>query len=250
MNRNNWTREETIVAFNVYCKIPFKSSSKMNPVVIRYAKLIGRSPSALNMKIGNFGRLDPELKKQGISGLSHGSKVEEDVWEEFHGDWDKLAFESEKIIAALQGKVIKGEIVSDTLPNRTEEMRTVKARVNQSFFRSSVLSAYNLRCCITGLNVPELLVASHIIPWKENIERTNPKNGLCLNNLHDKAFDRGLLSIDKEFRVIISTEISNSQNHAVNDYLIGIKNKKIQLPDKFFPNQEFLEYHRTNIFKE
>lgn len=250
MNRNNWTREETIVAFNVYCKIPFKSSSKMNPVVIRYAKLIGRSPSALNMKIGNFGRLDPELKKQGISGLSHGSKVEEDVWEEFHGDWDKLAFESEKIIAALQGKVIKGDIVSDTLPNRTEEMRTVKARVNQSFFRSSVLSAYNLRCCITGLNVPELLVASHIIPWKENIERTNPKNGLCLNNLHDKAFDRGLLSIDEEFRVIISSEILNSQNHAVNDYLIGIKNKKIQLPDKFFPNQEFLDYHRTNIFKE
>lgn len=250
MNRNNWTKKETIVAFNVYCKIPFKSSSKQNPIVIKYAKLIGRSPSALNMKIGNLGRLDPELKKQGISGLSHGSKVEEDVWKEFHGNWDKLAFESEKIIAALQGKVITEEIENDSLRIKTEELRAVKTRVNQSFFRSSVLSAYNLRCCITGMNVPELLVASHIIPWKENIERTNPKNGLCLNNLHDKAFDRGLLTIDEEFRVIISNEISNSKNHAVNDYLIRIRNKKIELPDKFLPNQEFLNYHRTNIFKK
>jgi hypothetical protein len=65
---NNWTREETIVAFNVYCKVPFKSSSKTNPTIIKYANIIGRSPSALNMKVGNFGRLDPELKKQGAAG--------------------------------------------------------------------------------------------------------------------------------------------------------------------------------------
>ena len=68
MSKNNiWTKEETIIAFNVYCKVPFRSSSKTNPMVIKYANIIGRSPSALNMKIGNFGRLDPELKKQGIS---------------------------------------------------------------------------------------------------------------------------------------------------------------------------------------
>jgi hypothetical protein len=67
MKDGNWTKEETIVAFNVYCKIPFKSSSKNHPIVIQYANVLGRSPSALNMKIGNFGRLDPELKKQGIT---------------------------------------------------------------------------------------------------------------------------------------------------------------------------------------
>ena len=99
MKRNNWTKEETIVAFNVYCKIPFKNSSKTNPTVIKYANIMGRSPSALNMKIGNFGRLDPELKKQGITGLANGSKLEEDVWDEFNDNWEALAFKSEQLIA-------------------------------------------------------------------------------------------------------------------------------------------------------
>jgi putative restriction endonuclease len=81
MAKNNWTKEETIVAFNVYCKVPFKKSSKSNPTIIKYANIIGRSPSSLNMKVGNFGRLDPELKRQGIVGLSHGSKFEDEVWD-------------------------------------------------------------------------------------------------------------------------------------------------------------------------
>jgi putative restriction endonuclease len=81
MAKNNWTKEETIVAFNVYCKVPFKKSSKSNPTIIKYANIIGRSPSALNMKVGNFGRLDPELKRQGIVVLSHGSKFEDEVWD-------------------------------------------------------------------------------------------------------------------------------------------------------------------------
>ncbi|MFT6334543.1 MAG: putative restriction endonuclease, partial [Halioglobus sp.] len=89
MSKKTWSREETIVAFNVYCKVPFKSSSKTNPTVIKYAKILGRTPSSLNMKIGNLGRLDPELKKQGIVGLKHGAKMEEIVWDEFHGNWDK-----------------------------------------------------------------------------------------------------------------------------------------------------------------
>ena len=67
----NWTREQTIVAFNVYCKIPFKNSSSRHPEVIRYAKIIGRSPAALNMKIGGriLEGLDPQLKQKGITGL-------------------------------------------------------------------------------------------------------------------------------------------------------------------------------------
>jgi putative restriction endonuclease len=58
-----------------------QKSSKSNPTIIKYANIIGRSPSALNMKVGNFGRLDPELKRQGIVVLSHGSKFEDEVWD-------------------------------------------------------------------------------------------------------------------------------------------------------------------------
>lgn len=247
--KNNWTREETIVAFNVYCKIPFKNSSKNNPVVIKYANLLGRTPSALNMKIGNLGRLDPELKKRGITGLINGSKLEEKVWNEFHGNWDELAYESERILADLKGQDIE-ELIKEKYPVGKEKIKSVKVRVNQSFFRSSVLSAYSGQCCITGINIPELLVASHIVPWKENFERTNPKNGLCLNALHDKAFDKGYLTINEEYRVRISDKILNSENIGLINNLIYSHNKRIELPNKFFPSQEFLEFHRTNIFQK
>lgn len=72
----------------------------------------------------------------------------------------------------------------------------VKQRVNQNVFRSMMLANYNTTCAITGITVPELLVASHIVPWAENEqERLNPENGICLSSLYDKAFDQGLISI-------------------------------------------------------
>jgi putative restriction endonuclease len=249
MVKNNWSRDETIVAFNVYSKIPFKNSSKTHPTVIKYANIIGRSPSALNMKIGNLGRLDPELKKRGISGLVNGSKLEEIVWNEFHGNWDDLAFESEKIIAEFQGKNIENEFHLGYFPEGKDKLRLVKTRVNQSFFRSSVLSAYNLTCCITGIKIPELLIASHIIPWKEDKERTNPQNGLCLNNLHDKAFDKGLLSINSDYTITISRYLLDYEKKKADLYFSHFNNKKISLPDKFFPKREFLEHHYSNYIK-
>ncbi|MAP81222.1 MAG: restriction endonuclease [Aequorivita sp.] len=246
MAKGNWTREETIVAFNAYCKIPFKKSSKSNPVVIKYANIIGRSPSALNMKIGNFGRLDPELKKRGIVGLVNGSKLEEDVWKEFNGNWEKLAYESEELIAKFQNKKISFE----NFPEGKDVERTVKARVNQSFFRSIILSSYNLKCCITGLSIPDFLVASHISPWSKDEEnRTNPHNGLCLNSLHDKAFDRGFLTVTPDFKVIVSKYLHDyTKEKAVNDFFLKFNNFNIIKPDRFLPNRDFLEYHYQNIF--
>ena len=221
MTKNNWTREETIVAFNVYCKIPFKNSSKTNPTVIKYANIIGRSPSALNMKIGNFGRLDPELKKQGIIGLVNGSKLEEEIWDEFNNNWEKLAFESEELIAKFQNKEIE-EISLENFPEGKERETTIKARVNQNFFRSTILSSYNSKCCITGLSIPDFLVASHIKPWSKDKEnRTNPHNGLCLNSIHDKAFDKGFITVTPDFKVKVSEFFNDySKDKSVNDFFI------------------------------
>lgn len=249
MPKNNWTKNETIVAFNVYCKVPFKKSSKTNPIIIKYANIIGRSPSALNMKIGNLGRLDPELKKAGITGLVNGSKLEEIVWNEFHGNWDELAFQSEKIIANFQGKEIDKLYEIEEFPEGSDKMRYVKTRVNQSFFRSSVLSAYNISCCITGLKVPGLLVASHIIPWKENVERTNPRNGLCLNNLFDKAFDKGMIAINDDYCIVISKYLKELERENKTDFFIRYQNAKITLPDKFYPEKAFLEKHFTKFIQ-
>ena len=236
MPKNNWTKEETIIAYNVYCKVPFKSSSKSNPTIIKYANIIGRSPSALNMKVGNFGRLDPELKQQGIVGLAHGSKLEEEVWAEFNGNWEKLAFESEQLIAEFSNRPFEevSEIEIEDIREGLEREAVVKQRVNQSFFRTTVLSSYYFKCCITGLSIPDFLIASHIIPWSKNTnERLNPRNGLCLNSIHDKAFDRGFITVTP-----------------VQDFFMKYENQKINLPDKFLPTKEFLDYHYLNIFKK
>jgi putative restriction endonuclease len=251
---NNWSREETIVAFNVYCKIPFKSSRKSNPTIIKYANIIGRSPSALNMKVGNFGRLDPELKKQGIVGLSHGSKMEEEVWNEFNGNWEKLAYESELLIAKFANKSLEETIAIETadIKQGLDREAVVKQRVNQNFFRSTVLSSYYYRCCITGLSIPDFLVASHILPWSKNkSHRLNPRNGLCLNAIHDKAFDRGFLTITPDFFIKTSKAFRDFANEkAVQDFFIKYENQKINLPDRFLPARDFLEYHYQNIFQK
>lgn len=251
---NNWTKEETIIAFNVYCKVPFKNSSKTNPTIIKYANIIGRSPSALNMKVGNFGRLDPELKKQGIVGLGNGSKLDEVVWNEFNGNWEKLAYESELLIAEFQNKRIEDIIDTEVLdfPIGLEKETLIKQRVNQSFFRSTILSSYNSKCCITGLAIPDFLVASHIKPWKaDEKNRLNPHNGLCLNSIHDKAFDKGFLTITPNYKIKISKYFEDVKNESsISDFFLKYDNLSIKLPDRFLPSKDFLDYHYQNIFKK
>ena len=195
MPTNKWTREELIIAFNLYCKIPFGKIHIHNPEIISLAKILDRTPSALSWKLANFARLDPFLQKKNIVGASHGSKLDTEIWNEFNNNWDKLAFESERLLAQKIGKSVEdiSEIEISDLPKTGKERETtVKVRVNQNFFRKTVLAAYSFKCCITGLDVPELLNASHIIPWsKDEANRMNPRNGLCLNAIHDRAFDRG-----------------------------------------------------------
>lgn len=253
MVRKNWTWEETVIAFNVYCKIPFSHGVKTNPTIIKYANILGRTPSALAMKIGNIARLDPELKARGISGLKHGAKMEEKVWEEFYGDWDRLAFESEKLIAEFEHKDIENliDINLSKLPKGEERERIVRERVNQQFFRHAVLSAYDTKCCITGLGIPELLEAAHILSWKEDEHnRTNPHNGLCLNSLHHKAFDMGFITITPDFLILISENLNEfDENEAIKKFFSTYRNKKIFAPKKFLPSQEYLDFHSNNIFR-
>lgn len=250
MNRP-WSKDETIIAFNLYCKIPFKDSSKTHPLVIKYANLLGRSPSALNMKIGNIGRLDPDLKKKGITGLTHGAKIEKEVWDEFHKNPELLAFESEKLIARFANQSVEESLNINTkaLPQGKEREIIVKQRINQSFFRMAVLSSYNNRCCVSGIGNIELLEACHITGWSENTaNRTNPQNGLCMNPFFHKAYDSHLMGITPDYTIIISSDIIDNINDiSFKSYLSHINNKKITLPDKFLPKKEFLEIHYTQF---
>ncbi|MFK7936299.1 MAG: HNH endonuclease [Saprospiraceae bacterium] len=249
---NRWTREETIIAFNVYCKIPFKDSNKNHPVIIKYAKLINRSPSALNMKIGNLGRLDPELKKRSIVGLKNGSKLEEVIWKEFHGNWNALALESERLIEEFEFNSKNNLHEKETFPLGKERERTVMARLNQSFFRTTVLAAYNAQCAITGSSIVELLEASHIKAWKDDpANRLNPRNGICMNVLHHRAFDRGLFTITPNFKIKVSSILDKKdKKDDINHFIKKYDNSNLLLPDRFLPSESFLNYHQKFVFKK
>lgn len=126
-------------------------------------------------------------------------------------------------------------------------------RTGQAFFRRSVVSAYEGRCCITGLAIPELLVASHIIPWSRRQEtRIDPRNGLCLNVLHDKAFDSGLITVDRELRVRVSRRSrearSVDEDPAMRRALQEVEGLPIRVPRKFGPLPEYLDWHREHLF--
>lgn len=253
MAKNNWSREELLLAFYWYCtKIPFTKIKYTKPEVIELANLIGRTPSAVAFKLVNYARLDPELQKRGVKGMSHGSTAELPIWKEFHNNWNDLAYESELILARYKQQKIEqvAGIDATDLPREGKQREAiVKVRVNQSFFRKSVLLSYQNRCCITGLAVPELLVASHIIPWSKNLkEACNPANGLCMNALHDKAFDMGFITITEEFKVQVSEKLLKKRDEVVAKYFVPYHKKEIIKPDRFLPQKDFLHYHNTEIF--
>lgn len=225
-----------------------------NPDIVSLAEHIGRSPSAMSWKLANFARLDPTVIARKRTGATHGGKGEIEIWEEFSNDWDSLAFESERLLAQIVGRNIEevAEISKEELPKEGKERaRLVRSRVNQQFFRATVLAAYEYKCCITGLPLPELLTASHIVPWAvDHKNRLNPRNGLCLNAIHDRAFDRGLLTITPDYEVKLAASIRDlDDNEAAKSFLLQYDRSPMTLPHRFIPDTTLLEYHNRSIFR-
>lgn len=250
-----WNREEMILALNLYLKIPFSQIRSTNPAIVYLAKLIGRTSNAVALRLVNYASCDPILRSRGIKGMENGKQQCLPYWNEFINDRAKLIFESEQILAKYQEVSIETkfkDILSDIPTGLQGETRLteVKTRVNQSVFRELVLANYNSKCAITGIDVPELLVASHILPWATNEkERLNPANGICLSMLWDKAFDKGLIGINSDYTIIFSERIrSCSAKDFYEDYFAAIEGHKLNLPSKYLPSQDFLEWHRNNIF--
>jgi putative restriction endonuclease len=250
MPRRDWTRKELIVAFNLYCKIPFGKIHIRNPQIISLANTIGRTPSAVSWKLANFARLDPALQKRNIAGATHGARAEVDVWNEFSNDWEKLAFESARLLLDMTGKIVEPALEIERFPEGRTRDAIVRTRVNQNFFRAAVLAAYEGRCCITSLSVPQLLNASHIVPWVVDVKnRTNPRNGLCLSAIHDRAFDCGLLTITQDYIVRLSPKVKGKfADKGIRDLLSDCEGVAISLPRRFAPDKDFLRYHNERVF--
>jgi putative restriction endonuclease len=245
-----WSREESLLAFELYCRIPFQKTKANNPAVKALANLLGRTPASVARKLGNFGAFDPALQKMEITGLTHTSKLDREIWDEFHADWNNLVWEAN----LLRNKFVRRGLVHHVIkpPSGPSEItRLTKQRVHQAFFRDAVLSSYEETCCITGLALPECLVASHIVPWsKDERFRADPENGLCLSATFDRLFDSGLMTVTSQLTIRFSSRVVRSQNLVTRELLLRYDNCPIRTPIRFLPSLERLEWNRKNCFKE
>jgi putative restriction endonuclease len=254
MERKNWSREELILAYNLYCKIPYGQFNVSSKDVKILANIIGRTPGAVAFKLVNFVSLDPRQKILGRKGATNIGKLDKEIFNEFTSNFDEMFFDSEILLSKKTEIETPFIDVSDLIDENKKgefKIRETKVRVNQDYFRTLVLSNYSNICSITGIKIPELLIASHIKPWsKDEKNRLNPSNGICLSATLDKAFDKGLITIDRNYKVIFSEKLKKySKEEFYNSELIKFENKQIILPIKFLPNEEFIAYHNEVIFQ-
>jgi putative restriction endonuclease len=260
-----WTRDHSLIALNLYHKLSFGQLDSSNKRIKEVAQKMGRSANSLAMKLSNFASLDPVLQARGIKGLDGASNQDKEMWTAFHGDLATWAPESERLMHdlftgddGLEVDFLAGDQValapergSDAPKGPTEVAATVKVRRGQQFFRQTVLAAYGVSCCISGIAVPRLLIASHIKPWgKFPGSRLDPQNGLCLSSLHDAAFDAGLITLDKGYNVVLSKRLRQYMPHpALELNFSKFEGKPIRMPEKSaFPSPDFLSYHREEVF--
>lgn len=247
-----WTRDELILAINLYSKIEFGKMHSRNPEIIQLAKILNRTPGSVAFKLVNFASLDPDLKKRGIRGALHSSSLDKEVWNQFYENWDATFEKSEELLAKAKHVSVADLYdidFTDIQQKGIDKKRLVNTRINQYRFRRMVLANYQGTCCITGLQQTDLLIASHITLWsKYENNRLNPANGLCLNALHDKAFESGLITVSAEdYTIKISSLLKKRKEIEIENYFLKYEGKKIILPRKFLPAQDFLYIHNKHF---
>jgi predicted restriction endonuclease len=253
---NDWQEDELLLTLHLYCRTPFGKLHKTNPDIIQLANIIGRSPSAVALKAVNFASLDPSIHQKGMSNTS---KADRAMWNAFMQNSTDIAEQAEALYESRitnpepDTPVSAYEIKEPKFPTgETETIREIKARRVQNFFRRTVLQSYNNRCAISGLAIPQLLVASHIIPWSEDVSRrADPTNGIALNGLYDKAFDRHLISFDEDFSLIVSRKIKQqSENKTILNCFLNYEGKALTLPLRFYPDVDALKMHRDTMMND
>lgn len=245
----NWTEAELIRTLSLYHQIPFGRMHRSAREVVQLAEWLGRTPSSVAMKLTNFASFDPEHKKRGVGGLGNASALDRQVWDRYATDWSTLAAELELPAEGEPPAVPPPPPPEADRPTSAE--RVVSVRVGQAFFRRAVLAAYESRCCITGLAAPQLLRASHIIPWGDREDtRLNPANGLCLNALHDAAFDRGLMTLDEDMRVVYSPRLWEfDHGDAAAAMLRQFEGGRVADATRHGERGQFLGHHRGAVFQ-
>ncbi len=244
-----WTRDELILAFELYCRIPFQRTKASDTRVKELAALLHRTPASVARKLGNFGAFDPQLAARNISGLSHGSKLDKAVWDEFHADWNGLIIHAHDLRRRFEpNKLDVASLLQPSGPS--EKVVTYKQRLHQAFFRDAVISSYNNRCCVTGIPLVECLVAGHIIPWSvDEHRRSDPTNGLSLSATFDRLFDAGLITFADDLTLCVSKRVRSLKDEAVATLITARHGQQMISPTRFYPDPACLRWHRDNRFQ-
>lgn len=246
----SWTRSQQLLALRLYLRTPFGRLHRTNPDILALSRHIGRTPGAIAMKACNFASLDPSIRQKGLTGASDADKL---LWSEFKANPTAITLEMEDAAANLgtPDADFDAPLPPVLTAAETETQRLVRVRRVQTLFRTSVLISYDGRCAVTGLALPDVLVASHIIPWKDSVERrADPTNGILLNALLDRAFDRGLISFDDQLRVIVSRTLRKAAAEAVFACsLLEIEGRALTLPRRLAPDLAAMKHHRETLFR-
>lgn len=251
-----WTEEETRLSLFLYFQLTYGQLDKANPEVRALAARIGRTPSSVAMKLGNFASLDPKILSSGRKGLSGATNLDRKIWADFTRDWTGQVTQISDLLESENNS--KGSIVSEIRQPYTFEPYTgestklavIERRVGQDFFRRAVLANFDNRCCITGIAVPALLNASHILPWKDDVaHRHNPENGLALSATFDRAFDGGFIAFDENKRLLIGERISSHEDAGTRNYFARYEGLTMQDSLRFEPSSAFLAWHREHRYQ-
>lgn len=254
-----WNEDETTLALYLYYLIESGQVENRSKAINDLATFLGRSRGSVEMKIGNLQSCD----KKNTKGLPHGSKTDSLIFDRYLLHPDVLDITAKRIIdknpaeAYLIPSIVdanpyaitkKDEMVlSDYTGSETARIR--KERNDQDSFRNRLLANYDQKCCLSGVSTTQLLIASHIVPWsKDKSKRLDPRNGLLFNAYLDRAFDKGIITIDsRNYSVLISDKLKDER---ALDYFNQYRGKEILLPknDNVWPDKQNLQYHNDVIF--
>lgn len=258
MANRRWSEEETILALHLYFQLPFGKLHSGNSEIQELADAIDRTHSSLAMKLCNFASLDPKITDTGRKGLEGASRLDQKVFSEFQNDWTGLVTQAELLHASLGTPNTEGKVNDDVAPftfepytGATTTEATLQRRVRQDFFRRAVLANYEECCCITGIADHRLLSASHIKPWSVDVaNRHNPANGLLLSATYDRAFDRGLITINRDGRVKVSRQLTESDSADTREYFRAANGRLIRAASRFDPDPSLLAWHNQHCFSD
>lgn len=172
-----------------------------------------------------------------------------------YAEYEQEVVEADRIVAEETNprKISKKLIAHFDITREGEDKATItKKRKGQEYFRHMILANYGSRCALSGIDIPQLLLASHIKPWADStpLQKLNPQNGICLSALYDKAFDKGLITISPDdFTVRLSSALRVYETQEYYNKHFGcINGQKITMPIEHQPNKDFLAYHRDHVF--